>query len=115
MAYAGRGSERRERYILAQGLVIAAVIYVVFAAIWGDLRWIGIEVLGVVGYGVLAWLGLRHSPYWIALGWAAHPLWDVALHFMGPGQHIVPAWYAIACVSFDILVGAAIVWRTARR
>ncbi|TKB43139.1 DUF6010 family protein [Thalassotalea mangrovi] len=48
---------------------------------------------------------------WLALGWLLHPVWDIGLHLQGPGWHIVPPWYAVACVSFDILVAIYIVWR----
>jgi hypothetical protein len=32
------------------------------------------------------------------------PSWDIGLHYLGPGTLFVPAWYPIACVSFDLLV-----------
>jgi hypothetical protein len=35
---------------------------------------------------------------------ALHPLWDVLLHYIGPGQAFTPWTYAIACISFDWLV-----------
>jgi hypothetical protein len=38
-----------------------------------------------------------------------HPLWDVVLHYVGPGHSFTPWAYAIACVSFDWLVAIYIV------
>lgn len=94
-----------QRAIPAIGLVIASVIYVGFAASGGaSWHWVGVEVLGVVLYGSLAFLGLRYSQWWLVLGWAAHPLWDVALHLVGDGSAFAPAWYATLCVSFDVVV-----------
>src|ERR687890_2184936 len=84
-----------ERLYFAIALVFAALIYVAFAAFGGaGWWWLGVEVLGVVLYGVLAGLGLHYSRWWLALGWAAHPAWDVALHLYGSGSAFTPAWYA---------------------
>ena len=103
-----------ERRILAVGLIVAAVIYVGFAAAAGaPWRWLGVEAMGVVLYGALALLGLRHSRGWLVLGWGFHPVWDVALHITGAGQAFAPAWYAILCISFDVVVALYIAsqWR----
>ena len=98
-----------KRRIFATGLVVAAVIYVAFAAFGGaSWAWIGLEVLGVGLYGALAVLGLRYSRWWLALGWAAHPAWDVALHIFGSGDAFSPAWYPVVCISFDLVVAAYI-------
>lgn len=56
----------------------------------------------------MALLSLRGSPYWLAAGWALHPVWGVMLHYFGPGRPFAPWTYAIACVSFDLLVAAYI-------
>jgi hypothetical protein len=71
--------------------------------------WTLIELLQVVVFGTMALLGLRGSPYWLAAGWALHPLWDVWLHYTGPGEVFTPWTYAIACVSFDWLVALYVV------
>ena len=52
---------------------------------------------------------MSRSPLWLALGWLAHPIWDVVLHLMGAGTSFTPAWYALACLGFDPLV-AVYVW-----
>lgn len=109
--FASKSHAGRERKAYANGLLIAAAIYPLFALIWGDAAWIGIEALGIVGYGGFVWLGRRYSFYFIAVGWLLHPLWDVALHLRGPGRHVVPDWYAIACVSFDLLLSLVIARR----
>lgn len=97
---------------LGIGLVVAALLYVVFALIWGDTAWVLVELLiGVTIYGAFFWLAKRFSALWLAAGWALHTLWDMALHLYGIGTHIVPEWYAWACVSFDLAVAAYIYWR----
>ncbi len=111
VGFAGKGHPGRERKAYANGLLIAAVIYVALAALAGDVVWLGVEALGVLAFGAFVWLGRRQSFLWVAAGWLLHPLWDVALHMLGPGAHVVPDWYAIACVSFDVLLAAVIVQR----
>jgi hypothetical protein len=99
-----RPDESRMR-LLAVGLGITALIYVLFAALGGaGARWFAIEVAGLLPFGALAWLGRRDAPIWLALGWAAHVVWDVGLHG-GPGTEFVPAWYLPFCVGFDLIVG----------
>jgi hypothetical protein len=56
----------------------------------------------------MALLGLRSSLWWIVVGWTLHPLWDVGLHYLGPGRLFAPETYTIACLSFDLLVVAFI-------
>jgi hypothetical protein len=36
-------------------------------------------------------------------------VWDVAVHYAGPGHAFAPDAYAITCLSFDLLVAAYIV------
>ena len=102
---------KAEQRLLALGLIIAAFIYVGMAIWQRDDTWLGIEIAGAVAYTLPALAGLRGKPHWIAIGWFLHPLWDIILHYMGPGHHIVPGWYAWACVSFDVWVGAYILQR----
>ena len=55
------------------GLVIAALVYVGFS-IFADFKNIGIELLGVLIYGVFAFLSKKHSLIWLSLGWLLHVL-----------------------------------------
>ena len=103
-----RGVQREQR-LLANALIVAAIIYVGFALVWGDSSWLLIELAGVPAYGLFYWLAYRQSFYWLALGWSAHPAWDIFLHLTGPGHDVAPAWYATACISFDFLLAAYIV------
>jgi hypothetical protein len=98
------------RSLLAVFLFVAAGLYIVFAVRAGeDAYWVLGELVGVGLYGTMALRGLRYSPLWLAAGWAAHPLWDVVLHYFGPGGSFAPASYTITCVSFDLLVAAYVV------
>jgi len=97
------------RSLLVIVLFIAALVYIVFAIRAGENSfWIVGELVGVSIYGTMGLLGLRGSPLWLAAGWALHPLWDVGLHYFGPGYSFAPISYTIPCVSFDLLVGGYI-------
>lgn len=104
----------RENRILAIGLAVAALVYLGFAVVHGaGGREIGIEVAGVVVFSLVALAGVRLSPWWLALGWAAHVLWDVALH--PPGADVwVPHWYGPLCIGFDLLVAFYVAVRAVR-
>lgn len=89
---------RSERRFIALGLVIAALIYVGFATVSSAyVPWLILETLGAGFYGALAWLGMRYSPRWLALGWATHLVWDVGLHLVREGSAFTPAWYPVVC------------------
>jgi hypothetical protein len=97
------------RALLAFLLCGAALTYVQYAANAGaGAGWVITELAGVALYGSLGLRGLRGSPMWLAAGWALHPVWDVALHYVGPGHAFAPDAYAITCLSFDLLVAAYI-------
>ena len=97
------------RSFLVLFLFIAAGLYIVFSVRAGEgTLWVVGELVGVAIFGGMALLGLRGSLWWIVAGWALHPLWDVGLHFLGPGRSFAPETYTIACLSFDLLVAAYI-------
>ena len=64
--------------------------------------------LGVLLYGAAAWVGFRRSAALLALGWAMHVVWDVALHLQGAGAEYTPGWYPWGCLSFDLVVAGAV-------
>ena len=97
------------RSLLVVFLFAAAGAYFGFAllAAPGPI-WVLAELVQVIIFGAIALLGLRGSPWWLAAGWAMHPLWDVVLHYLGPGHSFAPVTYTIPCLSFDLLVAAYI-------
>jgi len=95
--------------LFAIGLVVTALIYVGLAFFNNALTWIPIELAGVAIFAVFAWLGLKKSGWWLAAGWALHPLWDAGLHDYS--TQFVPHWYIGGCIGFDLLVAAYIVYR----
>jgi hypothetical protein len=98
------------RAFLAFFLVVAALAYVVFAVREGEsAAWLAGELAGIAIYGAMGVTGVRRSPWWLAAGWALHPVWDVALHYVGPGRTFAPETYTITCLSFDLVVAAYVV------
>jgi hypothetical protein len=90
--------------VLARGLVVTALIYVGFALAAQDRsRSLVIETVGVLLFGLLAWLGLRRSLWWLSIGWLGHVVWDVGLH-LDRTLAGVPSWYPLFCVGFDLMV-----------
>jgi len=111
-AYAIRS---QTRHILFWGLVGAALAYVIFAVYeHAGATWITLELLGVAIYGSMGFLGLRRSQWWLVTGWALHPVWDIALHYFGPGNAFAPAPYALGCLTWDPVVAASIAYRILR-
>lgn len=95
-------------------LIIAALVYVVFA-IYGALigvagfNWLLVEMVGVLIYSIFSYLGIRTNPLFLAIGWATHVVWDVALHW-GNKADFVPQFYPGVCIGFDLAFAAFIVY-----
>jgi hypothetical protein len=93
----------------AVALLVVAVIYVVFAAVGGSAGGVATEMVGVAAFGGIALVGLRRrSPALLALGWALHPVWDVALHSSGAGLVYTPHGYVSLCIGFDLALALLI-------
>ena len=108
-----RLAPRGEVRVYAAGLFAAALIYVAFAIAGGAPgAWLAIEFAGLVVFTLLALPALRRSPLPLALGWAAHALWDLLLHSDavthagGADVHFVPDWYRLVCAGFDLALAA---------
>lgn len=102
VAVARRRTPRRALVLYATALTIAAGVYVAFVAIGAPHR-LPLEAAGLVIFGAVAWLGSRIWPYAIAIGWAVHVAWDVALHPPAAADG-VPWWYPPLCIGFDLVV-----------
>jgi hypothetical protein len=106
---------RYTRHVLAFVLVAAAAFYVRFA-LQGQASsaWTLAELAGLLVYGAMAVAGVRGSPWWLVAGWLLHPMWDVPLHLVAGGRDFAPTAYPIACVTWDWLTAAYLVYRTRR-
>jgi hypothetical protein len=92
---------------LALGCVSVVILYSVypfFSLAWGTARERMTEwaFLGV-GLASIA-LAVAVDPRWLALGWAAHGIWD-ALHHRDHhvvGLRGIPLWYVQTCLVWDL-------------
>lgn len=108
LAIFARSRKAAEVRVLTLGLVVTALIYVGLALAGDNRQWLMTELLGVGLFGSLAWLGLRASLWWLALGWVGHVAWDVGLH-LDRAQPLVGAWYPLFCIGFDLVVAGYLV------
>lgn len=111
LRFARRGDEARERRVLAVGLLVAAAAYVVFALAYEGAVRLLVELSGAALFAGLAYASAQRSSRrsWsrlLAVGWAAHGLWDGLLHLSGLGYG--PQWYAALCVGFDFVVAGGL-------
>jgi hypothetical protein len=108
-AFANRRSADYAVRVYATALIVAALIYVAFALIGrASEAWLLVEVGGVALFGAAAVVGRRTWVPCLAVGWAAHVAWDLALHRSGPGAVYTPVWYPWLCVGFDLTLAACI-------
>jgi hypothetical protein len=94
--------------MFAATVYLPTVIYYGFFGHSTALR-IVVEPIGVVLYWSLAFLGMRGSSWWLVAGWSTRPVWNLALHQLGPSATQIPSWFSIFCAGFDVMVAATIV------
>ena len=105
LIFVARKKAKKEIKILAGGLFIVALIYLLLSLITAPMRWVILDLAGVLLYGTFAWLALRHHVQWLGLGWLLHAGWDILHHASYVIPDVSPEWYAVACISFDGVVG----------
>ncbi|MGH8509705.1 MAG: DUF6010 family protein [Gammaproteobacteria bacterium] len=96
-------------------LGVIAGVYFGFAVVRGSNREQLIEFNVASGFGIAALLGLGVSPWFLALGYLAHGLWDLAHHNSAKlGLVSIPQWYVPWCVIIDFIVGLGLIliWRS---
>ena len=102
-----------ERIVLALFLAAMPVVYILrwlTAADGAGIAWLWLELLGLVVYATLAVMGLKVSPWYLAVGIAAHGIaWDIWHYFTR--ETYMPHWYAIACLLVDVGIGAYVAAR----
>lgn len=91
---------------LALGCLSVAILYAVYPTFslgWGTPQERVVEwTFTLVGIASIA-LAVGDDPRWLALGWAAHGIWD-ALHHRDHhviGLRGIPRWYIDMCLLWD--------------
>lgn len=107
LTFAAIAAPRYTRQMLSAALLVAAACYVYFALdTHSGMAWLGLELAGVAIYTYAAVRGVRGSAWWLVGGLALHPVWDVALHYAGPGRAVAPEWYTTWCLTYDLASAA---------
>lgn len=70
-----------------------------------------IEYLTLTVYLLLATLDMLVSPYYLALAWLVHPLWDFFPRVLPANQADLP----MACILFDVPIGLYMLWAIRRK
>jgi hypothetical protein len=102
-----------ERNLLAGFLVIMPLVYVAryLFAFGGRAvnHWFWVEIIGTAIFTALAVLGVKRSPWFLAIGMVLHGLtWDT-WHYRN--SVYIPDWYVIACLAVDLAFGAYVAAR----
>jgi hypothetical protein len=102
-----------ERNLLAGFLVAMPLVYVArylfaFASSAAN-DWLWVEILGTIIFVALAVLGVKRSPWFLAVGMVLHGLaWDM-WHYRK--STYIPDWYVVACLAVDLAFGAYVAAR----
>jgi len=112
-AFAALTGLDRDRAFYATVLIVVASYYDLFAVMAGSASALVAESVVLAVFAGLAVIGFRNSPWLVALGLAAHGLFDF---FRGglianPG---VPPWWPGFCLSYDLVAAAWLAWLLAR-
>ncbi len=109
-----RRSDLPEGNLFATGLLLAAVIYVCFALLWGQEGSVRFEATGVFIFSFFAFIARRFGVVWVGIGWLLHIVWNYLFHIVGPAAYLSPDWYPWFCIGFDAVVGVYVLWRVLR-
>lgn len=90
-----------ERRAFALFLASMPLVYLGSLALHGaDRSWLTIELVGLLLFAAMAWVGLRRSAWVLVVGLAAHGLvWDFSHHGR---TTFMPDWYAWGCLIVDV-------------
>ena len=102
-----------ERNLLAGFLVGMPLVYVaryLFASTGRATNfWFWVEILGTIIFAAVAVLGVKRSPWFLAIGMVLHGLaWDI-WHYRN--STYIPDWYVISCLAVDLAFGAYVAAR----
>src|SRR5215470_13680467 len=99
-------TERRvlTAFLIAMPIVYAAGYIGVMRSVSAGTAWL--EFGSIPLFGILALLGLKRSPWFLAIGIAGHGFgWD-AWHYRN--STYIPDWYSLGCLLLDITIAVYI-------
>lgn len=107
----------RERAFYSTVLIVVGSYYVLFAAMAGSGHVLGLETALSLAFVATALIGFRKNLWIVALGLAAHGLFDLGHGHVvdNPG---VPRWWPDFCMAYDLAAAAILtlrLWRPRAR
>lgn len=96
--------------LFALYLAFTACFYVGAALADGKQPWFSLEIGISIPVFVCSWLGLWHTPLWIAVGYTIHGVWDLFHHPRWIPTRTV-RWFPPVCAVFDFAVALYLVVR----
>jgi hypothetical protein len=103
----------RDRAFYPTVMCVIACIYVLFAAMSGEVRTVIPESLIAVVFLIVATMGFTRNSWWVVLALAAHGTLDV-FHGSIVSNSGVPVWWPAFCATYDIVAAGFLAW-TLRR
>lgn len=100
----------RDRAFYPTALIVIAFYYVLFGAMSGSMRVLGIETVVALAFTVAALIGFKRSMGLVAAGIAGHGVFDFVHHWFitNPG---IPVWWPGFCGTVDVALGAWLGYR----
>lgn len=98
-------------------LPLIALIYIGFSVYYQDFSVLPAEIAGVLIFTVFAVVARFWSSTWLAFGYLAHGVWDLAHEMFQPGLVEMTPWtpvpigYAAFCLTYDVVVAGYVVKR----
>lgn len=99
----------KDRAFYPTVMCVIACIYVLFAAMSGDLRTLIPESLIAVVFLIAATIGFTRNLWWVVLALAAHGTLDV-FHGSIISNSGVPLWWPAFCATYDIVAAGFLAW-----
>lgn len=104
----------RERSFYATLLIVVGHYYVLFAILGGDMQALAKDGVGLIAFASVAVAGVRGNYAYIAIGLAAHGIFD-AFHGHVIANAGVPEWWPAFCGSYDVAAGGLVYLGRRRR
>lgn len=103
----------RDRAYYPTALVVIASLYDLFAVMAGSMAALRAELVGTAIFLVAVVVGFRRNLWIVAIGLAAHGLYDFVHPQLidNPG---VPDWWPAFCGAYDVAAGLILGWLLTR-
>ena len=99
----------RDRAFYPTVLLVVASYYMLFGVLGGDMHALMLESIGLIAFASAAVFGVRRHLAFVAIGLAAHGVFDAAHGSLiaNPG---VPEWWPAFCGTYDIVAAACMIY-----